>query len=229
MINLRRLPLFLGSGLLLLTCTQAAPAHESPIQQRDDDTSALWTWISFQGCSSDQQKAIKAAHEDAVTMAEHVKNIDFGNDPGALDYLGPSALNKDWQGNIQSVFDHIATFRLSDIWPGYKMNARCGSANDVKYQNRCRRPGVVAYQWNTKTDATDPNTAPSYDKADAVSNMHFCDQFFYYKKLDEAVDAVKDMDNFKWRYDVSKYKNQGTLLNPRNAPQVPACLTDLCF
>jgi hypothetical protein len=89
------------------------------------------------------------------------------------------------------------------------MNARCGSANDKKYQNRCRKSGVVAYQWNTKKDAEDPNTAPSYDKADAVSNMHFCDQFFYYQKLDEAVDAVKDSDDFKWRYDVSKYKNQG--------------------
>ncbi|KAF3385480.1 hypothetical protein F1880_001727 [Penicillium rolfsii] len=164
------------------------------------------------GCDSNQQNAIKQAHEDAVTMAELVKTIDFGNDPGALDYLGPSALNKDWQGNIQSVFEHISTFRLSGIWPGYKMNARCGAANDAKYQNRCSRPGVIAYQWNTKKDAKDPNTAPKYNQADAVSNMHFCDQFFNFPKLDEAVDNTKNNDNFKRRYDVTNYKNQAYIV-----------------
>jgi hypothetical protein len=33
-----------------------------------------------------------------------------------------------------------------------------------------------------------------------VSNMHFCDLFFYHKSLDDATDALKDIDDFKWRY-----------------------------
>ncbi|KAL4811263.1 hypothetical protein BDV18DRAFT_7414 [Aspergillus unguis] len=213
---IRRFPVLFASLLLSLPSTLAAPVldGEGTIEARDDggDVDAQWTWLHFEGCDSAQKKAIKQAHEDAVTMAEHVKEIDFGNDPGAMDFFGPAALNKDWQSNIQSVFEHISTFRLSDVWPGYRMNARCGAANDKKYQNRCSRPGLAAYQWNTKTDASNPNNAPFYNKADAVSNMHFCDIFFQYKKLDDAVDASKDVDNFMWRYDLSKYKNQAYII-----------------
>ncbi|KAF4985137.1 hypothetical protein FDECE_16788 [Fusarium decemcellulare] len=210
----RHLPLLLASSLPLFLTSYAAPLEpDGAIEVRDDDdVSAQWTWLHFEGCDSKQQQAIKDAHEDAVTMALHVENIDFANDPGAMDFFGPSALNKDWQKNIQSVFDHIGTFRLSDVWPGYRMNARCGSANDKKYQNRCNRQGVIAYQWNTKTDAADPNNAPRYDKDDALSNMHFCDQFFYYKKLDDAIKDQKDNDDFKWRYDLTKYKNQAYII-----------------
>ncbi|KAH7133017.1 hypothetical protein EDB81DRAFT_128457 [Dactylonectria macrodidyma] len=210
----RHLPLLFASSLPLFLTSYAAPLEpDGAIEARDDDdVSAQWTWLHFEGCDSKQKQAIKDAHEDAVTMALHVENIDFANDPGAMDFFGPSALNKDWQKNIQSVFDHIGTFRLSDVWPGYKMNARCGTANDKKYQNRCNRPGVIAYQWNTKTDATDPNNAPRYDKDDALSNMHFCDQFFYYKKLNDAIKDQKDSDDFKWRYDLIKYKNQAYII-----------------
>jgi hypothetical protein len=55
----------------------------------------------------------------------------------------------------------------------------------------------------------DPKTAPSYKKADAVSNMHFCDLFFYHKSLDDAIDAAKGIEDFKWRHDLRKYTNQG--------------------
>ncbi|KAL4931665.1 uncharacterized protein BDV17DRAFT_288726 [Aspergillus undulatus] len=208
------LPLLFASSLLPFLSTHAAPLEfDSTIEARDDgNVSAQWTWLHFEDCDSDQQQAIKDAHEDAVTMALHVDNIDFANDPGAMDFFGPSALNKDWQGNIQSVFDHIGTFRLSDVWPGYRMNARCGLDNDRKYQNRCGRQGVIAYQWNTKTDAEDPNNAPAYNKDDSLSNMHFCDQFFYYKKLDDAINDQKNNDNFKWRYDLTKYKNQAYII-----------------
>lgn len=209
MLTRTLLPL-LASLPLFLTSYAAPLEFDGTIEARDDDNvTAQWTWLHFEGCDRTQQQAIKDAHEDAVTMALHVENIDFANDPGAMDFFGPSALNKDWQSNIQSVFDHIGTFRLSDVWPGYKMNARCGAANDQKYQNRCNRQGVIAYQWNTKTDAANPNNAPRYDKYDALSNMHFCDQFFYYKNLGDAINDQKDSDNFKWRYDLTKYKNQG--------------------
>lgn len=214
----RYLPLFFGSSFLLLLPSYAAPLDfNGTIQARDgDNATAQWTWLHFEDCSDDEEQAIKDAHEDAVTMALHVDNIDFANDPGAIDFFGPSALNKDWQKNIQSIFDHIGTFRLSDIWPGYKMNARCGAANDQKYQNRCSEPGLIAYQWNTKTDSSNPNKPPYYNKDDALSNMHFCDQFFFYKKLDDAINDQKDNDDFKWRYDLSKYKNQGILFTVLN-------------
>ncbi|KAJ5086515.1 hypothetical protein NUU61_007822 [Penicillium alfredii] len=199
---------------LLLGATQAAPASNTTIKTRDDgdDVHAEWTWLHFQDCSSSQQKAIKQAHTDAVKMAEHVKEIDFGNDPGALEYLGPSPMNKAWQGNIKSVYEHISTFQLNGFWPGYRMNARCGNSNDAKYSgSRCSR-GVTAYQWNTKKDAKDPNTAPPYNKADAVSNMHFCDIFFNYKKLDDTIKDLKDIDDFRWRYDLDKYRNQAYII-----------------
>ncbi|KAL4935723.1 hypothetical protein BDV06DRAFT_206435 [Aspergillus oleicola] len=198
--------------LLLLPSIHAAP-FSGTLQTRDDgNVSAEYTWLHFEGCNSKQKKAIQSAHEDAVTMAKLVKEIDFANDPGAMDYFGPSALNRDYQSNIQSVFEHISTFELNGFWPGYRMNARCGSNNDQKYQNKCRQGGLVAYQWNTKTDAKNPNTAPIYDKDDAVSNMHFCDQFFYYNKLNDVINAQKDDDDFKRRYDVTRYKNQAYII-----------------
>jgi hypothetical protein len=109
-------------------------------------------------------------------MAEMAKDINFANDPAAIDFFGPAYINKDYHDSIKNVFGHIATFKLSNIWPGYRMNVRCGIENDS--QKRCRKAGVIAYQWNTRK-GEDPRTAPSYRKADAVSNMHFCDLFFF--------------------------------------------------
>ncbi|KAL4887517.1 hypothetical protein BJY04DRAFT_212553 [Aspergillus karnatakaensis] len=197
---------FLSSLLLLLSLSARAAPVESTISARQDgDVEAQWAWLHFEGCSAKQREAIKKAHENAVDMAEHVSNIDFGNDPGAMDYFGPSALNKDWQGNIQSVYNNIATFRQSYFWPGFKMNARCGSKNDEKYQNKCSSGGVVAYQWNTEKG----DDGKIRNKGDAVSNMHFCEKFFHYDTLEKAIKDNKDVDDFKWRYDISKYKNQG--------------------
>lgn len=175
----------------------------------DDGVDALWTRLHFQGCSKKQKDAIKAAHEDAVTMAELVKTIDFANDHPAMEFFGPPALNKDYQDSIMAIFNHISTFRLSDVWPGYRMNARCSSTLDEKYQDRCQTRGLAAYTWNTKTDAEDPNTAPRYNNEDAVSNMHFCDQYFDYDAFDTVVNKEKDNDDFKWRYNLDKYRNQG--------------------
>ncbi|KAJ5377736.1 uncharacterized protein N7496_005145 [Penicillium cataractarum] len=59
----------------------------SNYSEDDDGVDALWTWLHFQGCSKDQQKAIKTAHEDAETMADLVKSIDFANDHGAMEFL----------------------------------------------------------------------------------------------------------------------------------------------
>lgn len=67
-----------------------------------------------------------------------------------------------------------------------------------------RKAGVAAYQWNMRK----AKTAPPYKKADAVSNMHFCDLCFYHKSLDDAIDAVKSIEDFKWGDDLRKYKNQ---------------------
>ncbi|KAL3454210.1 hypothetical protein BJX65DRAFT_301996 [Aspergillus insuetus] len=184
----------------------------SNYSEDDDGVDALWTWLHFEGCNSKQKTAIKTAHEDAVGMAELVKTIDFANDHGAMEFFGPSYLNKDYQGSIQAIFEHISTFRLSDVWPGYRMNARCSTTLDEKYQDRCKNPGLAAYTWNTKTDADDPNKAPKYNKGDAVSNMHFCDQFFDYHTLDTVVDEMKEKDDFKWRYNVDKYRNQGYIM-----------------
>ncbi|KAL5040985.1 hypothetical protein BDW71DRAFT_212566 [Aspergillus fruticulosus] len=130
-ISLVIVTIVLSSLLLVLPMSAHAAPLEGTIQARQNgDIEVQWTWLYSEGCSEEQQKAIKKAHQDALDMADHVKEIDFGNHPGAMNYFGPSTLNKDWHGSIQAVFNHISTFRGSDFWSGFRMNARCGSEKD---------------------------------------------------------------------------------------------------
>ncbi|KAL4954733.1 hypothetical protein BDW69DRAFT_183214 [Aspergillus filifer] len=176
----------LSSLLLALPLSQSvlAAALEGSIEARQDgDVEAQWTWLHFEGCDDKEKADIRKAHQSALDMADHVRRIDFANDHGAMDFFGPSVLRKDWQGNILDVFHHISTFRQSSL-PGFRMNARCGRDNDKKYQN----------------------------KEDAVSNMNFCDQFYLYDALDDAVEKSMNDDDFKLRYNLARYTNQGYIM-----------------
>ncbi|KAL4796546.1 hypothetical protein BDV19DRAFT_388053 [Aspergillus venezuelensis] len=203
----------LYSALLALPLSQsalAAPLESNLEARQDGDVEAQWTWLHFEGCTDDQKTAIRRAHGNALDMADHVKSIDFANDNGAMDFFGPSALNKDWQGNVLDVFHHISTFRQSSL-PGFRMNARCGRELDKKYQNKCGKAGLIAYQWNTKK-GKNGNDGPIWDKEDGVSNMHFCDQFFLYGTLSDTVKDAMDTDDFKYRYHLGRYKNQAYIM-----------------
>ncbi|KAN0069718.1 hypothetical protein V8E54_012024 [Elaphomyces granulatus] len=61
----------------------------------------------------------------------------------------------------------------------------------IKVYKREEKAGVAAYQWNMRK-GEDPKTAPSYKKADAVSNMHFLRS-----SSDDAIDAAKGVEDFK--------------------------------
>jgi hypothetical protein len=58
-------------------------------------------------------------------MAEMAKDINFA-DPAAIDFFRPAYINKDYHDAIKNIFSHTATFKLSNIWPAYRMNVRCG-------------------------------------------------------------------------------------------------------
>jgi hypothetical protein len=49
-------------------------------------TAFSWERLHFEGCSRSQEKAIERAHRDAIMMAEMAKDINFANDPAAIDF-----------------------------------------------------------------------------------------------------------------------------------------------
>jgi hypothetical protein len=114
-----------------------------------------------------------------------------------------------FQKSIQDVFDHIGTFPQGSTFNKFKWETfiYCGNQLDKTMKNRCQTPGVQAYQWNTKN--TSPS-GPPFENSDAYSHMLFCDLFFQHARLDDAIDVVKKTTNdFKYRYDLTKYANTG--------------------
>lgn len=204
-------PLFIlfVASLGLFDISQAAPSisfFDRHVRRADVSTNTVR--LEFQGCDARQRQRITDAWDDAIKLAKGVSKIDFTKDPAAIDFFGPPGLNKARQSNIQDVFNNIKTFSRGQ--PGrpsrWRMNIRCGIKNDST--NLCKKPRLVAYQWNTK-DAK--GTGPRSEDPSAYSNIHFCDRFFTFERVDPMIEKSKNQKDFKRKYNLSNYsKNTGT-------------------
>lgn len=182
---------------------------------RDDpEITSISIW--YDGCNSTQQDFISHAWDDAINMAKAISGIDYDHDPAAIEYFGPSFLNKDAQWRILSVFTHIATYpQKSNINPLYwRVNAFCGRDNDRKTANACYKKenpqewsSVAAYEWNSKNK---DGTGGNYDQVDAYINVMYCDLFFELPSLDDNINNMKYAP-YRQKYSMDNYRsNRGT-------------------
>lgn len=84
-------------------CLSLAVAMLTGLTLADDPVSVeAVRFTGFDGCSSDQQKKIEQAFDDAIDMSNYVYNkVDFSGQ-AEEEFFGPQYYNKDAQDNIKS-------------------------------------------------------------------------------------------------------------------------------
>lgn len=123
------------------------------------------------------------------------------------------------QGNIQAVFSAAKNFgqgwKTTPARWKVRINAFCGKAlegekvNFPELDEKCKTigPGLQAYTWNTKAD--DGTGPKNYSSKDATANIHFCNTFFLYGRLDDRVKRWKDDPYIQTKYSLASYTSSG--------------------
>lgn len=160
------------------------------------------------GCTSTQKSAIKTAYNDFKTLANQdgiKSDIDF-NSAAALEYLGPSALNKNQQANFQAVFMNAAT-----VYPGSSLTP-VPLANYISV--RCDDPAAKCPV--CKSDTGDAGSVTAYssntDPDDArYPFINFCPAFFNKPTLAEAIKDGSTLTDPRQKFKMDTYNNQGNV------------------
>lgn len=171
------------------------------------------------GCNSAQKSAIKTAYNDFKTLANQdgvKEDIDF-NSAAALEYLGPSALNKNQQVDFQKIFTNAAT-----VYPGSTFTP-IPLANYISV--RCDDPAVKCPV--CKSDTSDAGSVTAYssnkDPDDArFPFINFCPAFFRKPTLAKAIKTGSTRTDPTEKFKMTTYNNQGEFNLQRN----DLCITD---
>ncbi|OXV12076.1 hypothetical protein Egran_00162 [Elaphomyces granulatus] len=151
-----------------------------------------------------QVRWIQEAYTDAnklVNLAGVNSGIDW-NSASALEYLGPSALNKDQQSQIQAVLANVATVKDGAAWwtPNW-IRIRCD--DPLRRCSKCVTPQededqavVVAYARNPA------QTGQKYP------DISFCPPFYGLRNLDNAMAYGSGFSNAKNKFDLSNYEGR---------------------
>jgi hypothetical protein len=172
--------------------------------------------IGFNGCSDKQKKTITSAWEDAVKMGQALRDtkVDW-NSAAAIDYLGPSKYNHEFQGQFQKVLERPADFgQGSRFWePSFfkwQFQVRCDD-----FAKECKQNGAAAATENYKGSLTGGRPKSNDDRANAdFTVITFCDLFFRLSSLSELVKKTSsdidaehqvDMNWYRWNTGKSFY------------------------
>lgn len=187
--------------LLLFSTAIAAPSNRI-LQRQSDGTGEVeieaTKLVKFSGCSAQQKKDISNSFKEAQKIMEidAIRNgqIDF-NSAGALEYLGPSGLNKEYQGKLNGIVKQFAT--ITPPWffdPGYhRIHMRC---DDKGYIQKVCDGNTLAY------------SVPQ-DRESGLALINFCDIFFLRKGLQEQIDYLKGFDD-SGKYNMKNYEETRT-------------------
>lgn len=164
--------------------------------------------LKYENCSPEWETVIQDAFNKAFLMASISQNIDFETDPAVKDFFGPSSLNYEYQDQIESVFAHVATFRIG-CNPGLRADVECVDCSN-------NHTGTVAYVKNIQH----PGPYPHGNRLEKTSPVFkFCERFFDdYMSLETKVKEIIDHGSKDWKLHLGSYTNQGSLY----LPPVPA-------
>ncbi|KAH3942521.1 hypothetical protein HBI56_175200 [Parastagonospora nodorum] len=180
----------------------ASLANLKQRQEGGDDPSAEGVKINYLGCDNNMRRDISDAWDDAVKLAENIKDIDTATDIGSFDFFGPNMQTEGAGYKILNVYNNAATYGQTLLW-GWRVNAFCPPAD--KDLLRSCTPGTVAFQWNTLCadgrcvcDTRDSNGKCNKrdqwnnDPDKSYINIQFCDDFFKQQTLQQTIDAGKN-------------------------------------
>ncbi|KAL6365955.1 hypothetical protein LRP88_00538 [Fusarium phalaenopsidis] len=156
---------------------------------RDPADAQNWYGTSlfgFNGCDDKDKtwrEKIIEAYSDASELVNHediTEDLDF-NSAAALQFLGPSGLNKDQQAQIQNVITNLATVKEGASWftpnwirePDDPDNPKCPPASA---QGEDQSAETIAYARN-----------PFEKDNDKYSDITFCPAFFRLRNLGNAM------------------------------------------
>ncbi|KAI0443025.1 hypothetical protein F4803DRAFT_550595 [Xylaria telfairii] len=212
------------SGFWLLASTQFR-VHASPVSNETvEDTGvtpeakgpfSTFNWFGtslygFDECdkiSPSIRGWINEAYADAnrlVNLPGVKEKIDW-NSAAALEYLGPSALNKDQQKQIQAVLANMATvspglapfpnwIRVRCDDPVRACTYKCPTTQDNNEEGQ-----VIAYSRN-------PNPAQGRRWPD----ISFCPIWYGMRNLDNAIQYGTGFSNPRQKQDISRYVSRGS-------------------
>jgi hypothetical protein len=167
----------------------------------------------FEGCSN--LAKITDAWEDAINIANTIKDSININEAAALEYLGPPSQVSKFAHNIKDIFERASTFGQGSKgtptlfkWDVY---VRCDD-----YKNRCRsRTG--AYTTNYKKNDPQGPEAVGDDLKTSTPLINFCPYFFRLDNLSAKVDYWKDkregrLDLWNYSHNTGAFDIRSTIL-----------------
>ncbi|PWI71638.1 hypothetical protein PCL_11732 [Purpureocillium lilacinum] len=215
----------------LLTCPQLC-VHASPVPDgsvgdtgitaeqmkdafpaRDPFNSTNWWGTSLYGYDKcgDISSHIKGWINEAYTDANKLVNLEGvkekidWNSAASLEYLGPPALNKDQQKQIQAVFKNVAT-----VSPGY-----APFPNWIRV--RCDDPAqVCSYKCPTTQEDESEGQVIAYARNPDVAagrkwpDISFCPVWYGMRNLDNAIAWGSGRSNPKNSQDISNYVSRAS-------------------
>ncbi|KAM6510464.1 hypothetical protein FSOLCH5_010904 [Fusarium solani] len=154
--------------------------------------------FGFNGCDEKDKtwrEKIIEAYSDANELINHedlTENLDF-NSAAALQYLGPSGLNKDQQAQIQNVITNVATVKEGASWftPNW-IRVRCDDPLNHCLKDpedpddpKCPPASTQGEDQSAETVAYARN--PFEKENDKYSEISFCPVFFRMRNLGNAM------------------------------------------
>ncbi|EON66292.1 hypothetical protein W97_05685 [Coniosporium apollinis CBS 100218] len=179
--------------------------------ERDPANVTNWYGTSlygWDGCD-DINKLIKGWIKEAYTDANKLVNYDGvksninWDSAAALEYLGPSAYNKDQQKQIQAVFANVATVKEGISW---------WTPNWIRV--RCDDPaGLCSKKCPTSQENKDPAVVLAYARnpvqaGEKYPDISFCPEFYGLRNLGNAIAYGSGFSNPNMKNDLSNYEGR---------------------
>ncbi|KAI9765507.1 MAG: hypothetical protein M1840_007333 [Geoglossum simile] len=192
-----------------LTAEQVAGAYPPSVPGADN-----WfptSLFGFEGCDERNRSwkgNINEAYDDAnlIVNLDGVKNNINWNEAAALEFLGPAALNRDQQGQIQAVFANAATVKPRwSLIPNW-IHVRC---DDLLHY--CPDPCAAARTGNDPQDLAAYARNPA-QSADGYPEINYCPQFFTLQNLGSAIERGVSNKNRLRSSELSRYENRGSIM-----------------
>ncbi|KAN0067299.1 hypothetical protein V8E54_014562 [Elaphomyces granulatus] len=184
---------------------------EDAFPPRDPANTTNWYGTSlygWDGCD-DINTNIKGWIQDAYTDANKLVNlagvksgVDW-NSASALEFLGPSALNKDQQSQIQAVLANVATVKEGASWytPNW-IRIRCDDPAK-RCTTQCVTPQEDEDQAVVVAYARNPAQA-----GQKYPDISFCPPFYGLRNLDNAMAYGSGFSNPRNKFDLSFYEGR---------------------
>ncbi|KAK7926917.1 hypothetical protein PG985_003915 [Apiospora marii] len=217
---MRPVPVFINTLLLALVKGDAfqqaidAGITEQQMKEayppRDPANVTNWYGTSLYGYEN-IRGWINEAYADANKLVniEGVASEINWDSAAALEYLGPSALNKDQQAQIQAVLANVAT-----VFPGWAprpfanwIRVRC---DDPLHKCSYDCPQATEDE-NKKGDLIAYARNPDGTKQMKWPDISFCPKFYGERNLGNAIAYGSGFSNAKDRFDISNYFSRATV------------------